>query len=191
MSLASDGFECFKAFVALKLHFNTKYDIFEKKGRVNMPPEAYARRDDYYLFERLVKAHPTDYKKVLLANFAYANIGHVTEIDPDRYIEWKKRRESLTYKVKTDLETLDALSIHKAIHNDFGSHPPLLQKFIGGRIMLETVTLLDHALHFYPAWDKMFHDDFIWQSIGPRLKKFSGFMKPRNELVFKLIDEVF
>jgi hypothetical protein len=191
MSLAAAGYDCFKAFVALKLHFNTDtYDIHQQKGRLRITPDAYSKRQDYFLFERLVKRHPNDYKKLLLANFAYANVGHITEVSDERLDEWVRRRQSLSYLFKQDLEKITAHTLEQSFKIGTG-HPELFRLFLGNKIMIETVALLEHEHQFLSKWNVAMETDFIWKSIGRHLIKFRGFIAPRTEMVRKVSSSIF
>jgi len=48
------------------------------------------------------------------------------------------------------------------------NHPKLLKEFLGGRVSLETLIILDELVSFSDNWDKLLEDDIVW----PDLKRF-------------------
>ena len=61
------GFEVFKAYLAIKLHFTTDtYNYDEYGGKVNCKLESFTKRNDRYFFHKLSKEY---YEKILLTSF--------------------------------------------------------------------------------------------------------------------------
>ncbi len=71
-----DGFEVFKTYLAIKLHFTTdNYDYFNYGGKVNCKLETFTKRNDRYFFHKLSK----QYDKYEITDFFVANF-----LDDDR-----------------------------------------------------------------------------------------------------------
>lgn len=181
------GYDSFRAFVALRLHFNSNYDITKHNGRVKLTYDAFEKRPDAHIFNKFAKTYGDVHHKVLLANFAYSPIGHIVEVEHSRYAEWIRRRESLSYLVKKDLSIYSDITLDELISADRG-HPPLFKGFLGGRVMIETVALLDHEFHFIDSWNNRLNDDFIWKSVGFHLAKFRLLIKRRSKMVTDAVD---
>ena len=48
------------------------------------------------------------------------------------------------------------------------NHPKLLKEFLGGRVSLETLIILDELVSYAKKWDEQLGDDVVW----PDLKRF-------------------
>ena len=55
-------------------------------------------------------------------------------------------------------------------------HPKLLKEYLGGRISLETLIILDELVQYTKDWDKKLGDDIVWKDLGFFLKKYKGFL---------------
>ena len=69
----------------------------------------------------------------------------------------------------------------------------LLKEYLGGRISLETIVILDDLVNFGNRWDKQLKDDIIWPDLKKLIKNYKGFLtinknRYRIELL-KLIEE--
>ena len=66
----NDGFNVFKIWLGLKLHFTTEtYDWFKYDGRVNCKLETFTKRNDRYFFYKL----GTKYNEKEIINYFVAN----------------------------------------------------------------------------------------------------------------------
>ena len=65
-----DGFDVFKTYLAIKLHFTTdKYDFHSYSGKVNCKLDTFTKRNDRYFFHKLSK----QYDKYEIIDFFVAN----------------------------------------------------------------------------------------------------------------------
>ena len=75
-----------------------------------------------------------------------------------------------------------------------GHHPILLKEYLGKRISLETMIVLDDLVEFSKRWDKELEwDDFVWPDVKKLMENYKGFLtintnKYRMKLL-KLIEE--
>ena len=53
MALMYGGFDVFRVYLAVKLHFTTDYDYFDYDGKVNIKLETFTKRNDRYFFHKL------------------------------------------------------------------------------------------------------------------------------------------
>ena len=73
-------------------------------------------------------------------------------------------------------------------------HPLLLKEYLGKRISLETMIVLDDLVEFSKRWDKELEwDDFVWPDVKKLMENYKGFLtintnKYRMKLL-KLIEE--
>ena len=75
-----------------------------------------------------------------------------------------------------------------------GQHPLLLKEYLGKRVSLETMIVLDNHVEFSKRWDKELEwDDFVWPDVKKLMKNYKGVLtinadKYRMKLL-KLIEE--
>jgi len=117
----------------------------------------------------------------LLANFINATnpqnlwIGEIINSGERTYAEWMKRKQSLTYLFKEQLNELLLENDLETVFNCSKGHPPLLKKYLGGEISLETLTILEKVFSFVKNFDKKL-DDPVWESVSLKLKKYLPFI---------------
>jgi hypothetical protein len=108
----------------------------------------------------------------------------------DRYKDWKRRQESLSYHFKSEMEFISDLSpeeFNKLFHPVNGNHPEIIQKYMRKEISLETLCILDHILKFIHKTDKIISDP-IYIDISKLCKKYQPFLKvdiPKLKLLLK------
>jgi len=96
------GFEVYKIYLAVKLHFTSKdYDYHKYEGKVNCKLETFTKRNDRYFFHKLSKQYEqTDILDFFVANFATDSkgwVGNLLQRDGrDVYLDYKKRKEAFT-----------------------------------------------------------------------------------------------
>jgi hypothetical protein len=74
-----------------------------------------------------------------------------------------------------------------------GQHPKLMREFLGGRVSLETVIILDELVNFGPDWNKSLEDDIIWSDLRNLMNNYKRFLTIDQEQykirLLKLIEE--
>ena len=104
-----DPYEVYIKYLALKSHFSDlNYDYFKYNGKVKAWRSTFDTRKDKYFFYKLSKKKdPIEY---LVANFIGSNdfyIGNIRADESDQiYMDYKKRKESLSYIFKSDLSKM-------------------------------------------------------------------------------------
>jgi len=179
-------FEIYKMYLALKLHFTTEnYDVIKQKGRVKASKVAFAKRKDLYSIKKISKTY-TDEE---IANFLIANFtsgdrwGGVFDLEAgNRYLEWKKKIESLSYTFDKDLETLknslneDKLSIKDLFHITKNQHPYIIKIFLRNSISLETLVIIEKIDPYLDNFDKNLDDTIFWPDLSRMIKKYKPFL---------------
>lgn len=177
MYLKMDAFEAYTKYIALKNHFSSKtYDFFKYNGRTRASKASFEKRGDKYFFHKLSKHG--DCVNYLASNFLEGDcwVGDlVNEQDAEKkYLQWKKRIESLSYFFKNDLEKLDSdFNVNFEVKN--GEHPLLLKKYLRKEVTPETVLILNDLVRFFPSWNKKIEDKVIWPNEYLKLKKYRPF----------------
>lgn len=133
-----DGYLAYKFYLAVKLHFtNDSYDVFKSKGRVKATYESYLKRNDRGLFESLAYKLKSEkeYIQYIASNFMYGNNNIIYGSYDDgmiNYMEYIKRKQSITRVFVDDLSKLQTIDCHE-----------IFDAYLKGIITLETVVILD------------------------------------------------
>jgi hypothetical protein len=86
-----------------------------------------------------------------------------------------KRKQSLTYLFK---EQSNELLFNKNLNEVFDcskGHPPILKKYLGGEISLETFIILEKVFSFVKNFDKKLTDP-VWETVSLKIKKYIPFL---------------
>jgi hypothetical protein len=176
-------FETYQTYLSMKSHFtNSKYDFFKYRGKSRATIASFNKRKDKYFFERTSRKY--DDKEIvdfLLSNFISVDnpqnlwIGEIINSGEKTYAEWMKRQQSLSYLFKEQSEELfsetkldDAFSCSKG-------HPPVLKRFLSGKISLETLVIYDKIFMFGGIFDKTLLDP-VWEIVSLKMNKYSPFL---------------
>lgn len=195
-----DGFKAYKYFIAIKLHFTSeRYDVFETNGRVSGSREAFERRNDRGLFEKLAKKFSSDQELIqfLVANVAYGHMNVVYSCESEEYYAlWKRRKESISRVFEVDLHTIaEYLRFNNATIDDLYSiddkdgTPLLLKLYIGKHITLETMAILQDIDNYLPNWQSLimlWHDHFLTVR---KVKRFVKYDKSRIQYLYGVFKE--
>ena len=176
-------FETYQTYLSMKSHFtNGKYDFFKYGGKSRATMASFNKRKDKYWFEKTSRKYSDEeVLNFLLANFVSTDnpqnlwIGEIINSGERNYSQWMKRKQSLTYLFK---EQSNELLSNKNLNEVFDcskGHPPLLKKYLGGEISLETLTILEKVFSFVKNFDKKL-DDPVWESVSLKIKKYNPFL---------------
>lgn len=183
------GFEVFKTYLAIKLHFTSeKYDYFKYEGKINCKLDTFTKRNDRYFFHKLSKKYKQDeIVDFFVANFVYDSkkwIGNLLQNDGNEtYLSYRKFKESFSYSFRDDCSRINNDFSNRSIRFDDGfnvlngQHPRVLQLLIQKKITYQTAIVLDYFLTFSKNWDKKIKEKVVWKDISNRLKKFRSFVK--------------
>ena len=192
------GFDVFKVYLGVKLHFTTKtYDYIQYGGKVNCKLETFTKRNDRYFFHKLSKQYgQTDILDFFVANFATDSkgwIGNLLQKDgKDVYLDYKKRKEAFAYHFRADCLRISDDFIRNNIRLDDGfvcnngQHPRLLRLLIQKRAAQQTIIVLDQILSFSKNWNKEITEKVVWPKISSTLARLKPFIR-FNETECKMI----
>lgn len=194
------GFKAFRYYLALKLHFNNdKYNVFENKGNIKYSYENFNSRNDKHIFEKLARKFDTDKELIqfLVANFAYGHDNMVFAIEEanEYYLEWQKRKQSITRIFKDDLNTIElesqknALSLDQIINFTLNEYPSIIKLYLGKKIAIESVSILNDLLDFIPKWKQNQSGMLILESDIRRIEKIKGFIKYEDDRIKPIFNE--
>jgi len=176
-------FDCYKTYLALKNHFTkNSYDYFTYNKKTRASLQSFYKRKDRFWFEKM--SRQKDEKEVenfFVANFVSCNdpetlwIGEIMKEGDERFQQWQKKVQSLSYLFKQESQTLFEENKFDDVFNCSKGHPPLLKKFLSGNISLETLVIYDRIFLFGNKFDKKLKDP-VWETVSRRIKKYSPFL---------------
>lgn len=178
----TSGYEAFKAFTAVRIHYvSDSYDFFKYNGETKAVSfEGFRSRKDKYSFVRLGRIYNReDLIYFLGVNFYEKSSIWIHDLFLDSphllYKEWKARQtptsrvEELTRLVSSGFKDLIA------VHED--QHPRLLEKLLGKEVHPDTVCLADKSVKFTEQWLSAYPKDPVVNGMVSRLHKYSRFVQ--------------
>lgn len=176
-----EAFDAYMMYLSLKRHFTlgSGYDYFKYNGKTNASKASFDTRNDKYSFHKLSrKDSPRDY---VVANFVKHGpniwIGDLVGDSKceETYKSWVKKRESMTYTFKSDLEKLSG--IDTSLKSVNGDYPELLKLMNKNEVCIETVIILNDILGFMKRWNRDISDPVIWPEIYNTCVKYKPFIE--------------
>ena len=176
-------FEVYQNYLSLKSHFcNPKYDYFKYNKKVRATLTSFNKRSDKYWFEKTSRKYSDkEIVDFLVSNFVSADnpqnlwIGEIINSGERTYADWMRRQQSLTYLFKEQSnELFSEIKLDDALSCSRG-HPPVLKKFLSGKICIETLVIYDKIFLFGKTFDKKLLDP-VWECVSLKIKKYSPFL---------------
>lgn len=182
-------------YCAMKAHFSRKdYDFFKYGGKTKVSRDSFWKRKDRFFFVKLSKKYKTEIeiRNYLVSNFIKDKSGYIANFSEENYNSWLLRRsgffDQFIIEMKPFIKEFEPLFEVKN-----SSHPKLLKEFLGSRVSLETMLVLDELVSFSKKWDKQLEDDIIWVDLKKLMENYKGFLtinKNRYRIkLLKLIEE--
>lgn len=185
-------FEAYELFLATRMHFtNPSYDAIKYNFKIKSDINTFYKRQDKYHFAKLAKHK--DPKGLLIANFVENDTSWAGDLFSDKsnetYVEWLRKKESLTYMVSKELNSLDDTFINYFKCKN-GQHPKLMKMVQQKKISIETLIVSNDILDFFPWWDKKITDTIIWPKLRLKCIKYSKFLQYDKKKMKKIIQEL-
>ena len=190
-------YQVYIEYLALKSHFsNVKYDYFKYNKKVRASATSFNARSDKYWFEKTSRKYKDEeIVDFLVANFVESTsvnqiwIGQIINFGEETYREWMKRQQSLTYLFKEQSEVLlSEIKLEDAFNCSKG-HPPVLKKFLGGKISPEVLVIYDILFQFGNVFDAKLMDP-VWETVSLKIKKYKPFLNIDKFQYKKLLREI-
>lgn len=179
--MPADAYRCY---LSMKNHFTKdKYDYHKYRGKVRATNEAFYKRKDRFWFEKLAR-NKSDQEVVdfFVSNFITCTdpsklwIGELIKDGEGRYVEWKKRNQSLSYIFKEETESVFSNGNFDSMFAIDGTrHPQILKEYLRKNISIETLVILNQILGFRENFDSHLKDP-VWETVSMRIKKYSPFL---------------
>lgn len=183
-----DAFELYIYYLALKRHFTSDYDFFKYGGKVKADINSFERRKDKFFFYKLSKKKEA--KDIILANMVEDPSLWIGDIFEDkfeaRYLDWLKRKQTLTYSFKREISQL-ADDIESDIITEDGQYPKLLRLYLTKNISVETLIILNDVIKFFGYWNKNISDNILWPDINKKCKNYRPFLEYDFDKMRKIV----
>lgn len=193
-----DGFDAYRQFNALRFHFagtqvgehgGGSYDYFKHGGSLSrFTREKYLQKgqDLQIKFEILAQQKTNqEIKEYYVSNFARGQ-QYIHDFTTKIWNEWKKYFQSYEYYFKNDVEKLltDAENFDIIfICDKKGTHPKLVRMYLGGKITLESLVILESILRYRKRFDKEIDDPSkVWDRLSLLLRKYEPFVTERIDV---------
>lgn len=176
------AYDTFSLYLALKNHFTQeKYDFHKYHGKTRISKESFLSRKDKFQFQKLCRKYDeNEMTDFLIANLLQNKkwVGEMLEESAhDFYLAYVKYKQGITYHFDNELSKLfqnDPETLFVIKNNQY---PPILNHYLSNDISLQTLTILNHYIHFSDKFDeKLGKDDILWSKIRLLCFKLTPFL---------------
>jgi hypothetical protein len=187
------AYNVYETYLALRQHFtNPNYNYFRYSGKVRTNIESFNKRRDRYFFEKLSrKKTESEIINYFVSNFIQSSdpskmwVGELKTNGDENYLNWKTRTQSLSYRFKQELNSLtEKAHLYEALFSETGSHPVIIKQYLGGKISIETLVILDDLTSFMR---KLNVDDVVVSLVSHKVKKYRPFLSYDKEIFIQEI----
>jgi hypothetical protein len=190
-------FDAYKEYLALKNHFTKdSYDYHKYCGKSRASVQSFYKRKDRMWFEKVARQKSDkEVVEFFVANFVSCPdpetlwIGEIMKEGESRYQQWQKKIQSLSYVFKEETQQLFEEHKFEEVFNCSKGHPPVLKKFLSGKISLETMVIYDRIFLYGNTFDKKLKDP-VWETVSRKIKKYNPFLNIDVFRFRKILKEV-
>ena len=191
-------FDAYRCYLSLKNHFTKDhYDYHKYRGKARATVQAFYKRKDRFWFEKFARSkNDKEVEEFFVSNFVSSTdpstmwIGDMIKNGEARYVDWKKKVQSLSYTFKEETNSVFSDNNFDAMFYIDGSrHPDILKEYLGGKVSLETMVICDIILEYVKEWDKRLNDA-VWETVSRKIKKYKPFLNIDVPHYKKILKEV-
>jgi hypothetical protein len=182
--------QVYEMYLALKLHFTTKYDYVKYKGVVRFDKDNFSLRNDKYFFEKLA----VQYSKETILDYFVGNLKEnpkawIGTFNDENYFAWKKLKDSLLYIFEQDCKRLMNIieSVYGYIETEEelvraqfiaepGKTPIIIDAIIGNDFKKESMAILHYFTGMMDFLDKKHESNVIWMKYSNDIRKILPFV---------------
>ena len=182
-------------YCAMKAHFGKNdYDFITYNGKSRVSRNSFYKRKDRYFFVKLSRKYKEsdDIKNYLVSNFIVEQRGYVANFNDRNYETWKDKRNNF-YNIFTEEIRPFVNNFNPIFEAKQNEHPLLLKEYLGKRVSIETLIVLEELVDFTKSWNRIMSEDYIWYDIKKLMKNYKRFLtidKNRYRIqLLKLIEE--
>ena len=165
-------------YCAMKAHFgNTDYDFITYRGKSRVSRDSFYKRKDRFFFVKLSRKYKEydEIRDYFISNFIKDRNGYISSFNDENYENWKIRRYSFygifSEEIKPFVKEFNPLFEVKK-----SEHPKLMKEFLGGRLSLETLIILDELVKFTKKWNQKLKDDIVWLDLNKIMNDYKRFL---------------
>ena len=188
-------FDAYRCYLSLKNHFTKEqYDYIKYRGKTRATVQSFYKRKDRFWFEKIARQKKDkEVEEFFVSNFIYSTdpgtlwIGEMIKEGEGRYMEWKKKVQSLSYIFKDEIDFLLENKKVDEVFDCSSGHPLILKSHLGGNTSLETMVICDRIFEYRKDFDKKLTDP-VWETISLKIKKYTPFLNidvPRYKKILK------
>ena len=178
-------------YCAMKAHFSkNNYDFHKYGGKTKVSRDSFWKRNDKYFFVKLAKKQhdSTSIQDYLVSNFIRDRRGYIANFNDENYKVWKDRKTDFYNIFFDELRPL-VKDFEPLFQTKNNNHPKLLKEFLGDRVSLETLIILDDLVDFSKGWDRELKEDIVWPDLKKLMKNYKGFLTiDKNRYRIKLLE---
>ena len=186
-----EAIDTYLMYCALKAHFGkTDYDFVTYHGKTRIKRDSFYKRKDRGFFVKISRKYKTEenVKNYFVSNFIKDSKGYVSNFSDENYEEWKDKRANFynqfTLEIGPFVKNFNPIFF---IKDD--EHPILLKEYLGKRVSLETLIILDELVEFTKTWNKKLSEDYIWQDIKKLMNNYKRFLTlDKNKYKIQLLN---
>lgn len=170
--------EIYLMYCAMKAHFGkTNYNFIKYGGKSRVPRNSFFKRKDRYFFVKLSRKYKTEneIRNYFIANFMMEQRGYVANFNDENYKSWQNKQNNFYEIFKNEI---------KPIIKDFNSlfeikkseHPKLMKEYLGKRISLESLIILNELVEYSKKWDEQLKEDILWPDLKKLMNNYKWFL---------------
>ena len=182
-------------YCAMKAHFSRKdYNFNKYGGKTKVSRDSFFKRKDRHFFVKLSRKYNTtiEIKNYFISNFIKDKRGYIANFSDENYKSWLLKRSGFFEQFVMELSPY-IKEFQPLFEVEGNNHPKLLKEFLGSRVSLETMIVLDELVEYGKNWDKLLEGDIIWIDLKKLMENYKGFLTINKNLyrmkLLKLIEE--
>ena len=181
-------------YCALKAHFQGDYDYHKFSGQTKIKRQSFYKRKDRIFFVRLsTKYSDKEILNYLVSNFIQDRSGYIANFNDKYYEDWLQKRKTF-YELFSEEMRPFVKNFEPLFECKDNQHPLLLKEYLGKRVSLETMIVLDDLVEYSKKWSKQLEwDDFVWPDVKKLMNNYKGCLTIKTDKyrirLLKLIEE--
>ena len=190
-----ESIDVYLMYCAMKAHFGkSDYDFVDYKGKTRIKRDTFYKRKDRSFFVKLARKYSTEeqIKNYFISNFIKDKKGYIANFTDENYESWKLKRKNFFEIFEVEMKPL-VESFENLYVVENRQHPKLMREFLGGRVSLETLIILDELVGYGTTWIEEMKDDIIWIDLNNLMDNYERFLTIDQEQyrirLLKLIEE--
>lgn len=194
-----EPYDVYKYYMAMKLHFESdSYEAPKYNYKTSARPQSFFKRRDKYHFAKLGRKfdEPKELIDFFTAQFTASDKTWVGDMlqDEEKYTEWQRRQQSLTYNFEQDINKLaeEAGTFDELLETQEGNNYPLvIERYIQDEISLETVVILDRLTGFMRRADRTITETIVWPDLSKRIRKYGLLLRFDKNRMRRVVLRIF